>query len=406
LAAVSLLGAALRVWGLWDQPPSSDDIAVAVSAWSYLDTGHLGPTMWNHPPLRNVLVGSSLALFGSNVWGLKLVSLLLGVLAVPLLGVVAWQLFRSPEIATVAALFLAVDALHIDYSRQAVQEVYMMCFTLGGLAAALRFLERRRARWIGLAGLCFGLGLASKWYVAFPLVVTCAWVVVQLGRSGPEDSSRALPDLLLALLALTALPTVVYLLSFGPWFLRGYDLSEWLTLHRLMYLETTTHGGYNPADLEIDRSAWLWFVKPVAYADFLFTEGHPRVLLGVSNPLVWMGTLPAMAYAAVRGLRERSVPLLFLVTLFALPYAALLATDRPIWAHTAFAVLPFALCAVAFSAWELARARRNGRKELAVYLCLVLLVSAPLYLLATGRGMNNPLLRPIIEGYEPSYDWE
>ena len=71
LAFITLLALFLNGFQLASQPVSHDDFDVALSAINYMESGQLGPTMWNHPCLRNILVYYALRAFGSGVLGVK-----------------------------------------------------------------------------------------------------------------------------------------------------------------------------------------------------------------------------------------------------------------------------------------------------------------------------------------------
>lgn len=408
LLSITLLGFVLRIWGLSVQPLSVDDVVVAVSASKYTSTGHLGPTMWNHPVLRNLTVYLTMLISGGGVWGLKSASLLMGALSVPLLGILARRIFNSAEIACMAAFFLAIDSLHIDFSRQAVHEVYMMFFSLAAIYFALLYKDNSKPYPLIISGLFFGLGLASKWYVGFAVIVTFILLVYDAtasARSAKGSIKDKVPELIFIFSALAVIPLTVYLLTYIPWFQRGYGLSEWLYLQKTMFLETVTHAGYNPLSWELDHNAYLWFVKPVAFADFVKTEGKPVVLLAISNPFVWLLTIPSMIYLGFVGVRKRSAPYHYLSGMFWLPYLPLMFTGRPIWTHTAFAVIPFAFMAIASFLWEGAKGLKHGKFYLTIYLVVTLLGGIPLYLLAIGMGLEIDALVPIIMLYKPNYGY-
>lgn len=403
LALITAVGMALRFYGIPGQPLTDDDIGVMVSASNYMETGHLGPTMWNHPPLRNIFVYWFLGLFGDSVWGLKFASLILGSLTVPLLGMAALMLLKRKDAALLAAMLLAVDSLHIDFSRQAVHEVYMAFFSLAGICLAV-------GRGAGLlplvlSGLCFGLGLSSKWYVAFSLLATYAFLIYRLSKEQEAGFNEKLSSLVFMTASLAVIPVVVYSLSFLPWFERGYGFSDWLFLQRSMSGETVAHEGYNPYGFEIDHKAYLWFIKPVAFADLARGEGGVGILLGISNPLVWLLTLPSTVYLFRRGMREGNAGAVFVSGLFWFTYVPFLIAGRPIWAHSAFSVLPMAFMAIAYALTSPIEGKRHGQKALLAYVVLVLVASVPLYLLAVGKGLDLEWLRPLVMLYKPSYEW-
>lgn len=404
LLTITSIALALRVWSLSSQPATGDDVAVGISAVNYMEGGQLGPTMWNHPVLRNMLVYTLLRVLGAGVWGLKLFSIVFGTLTVAALGICTKRLVGSGLIASLAALFLALDPLHIDFSRQAVHEVYMAFFVLSGILFAVRFRETMGPLWLLSSGFCFGLGISSKWYVVFPLFVTCLFVVIHIMLKSDIERRQRTCLVIFALSSLLLLPATIYLVTFTPWFRRGYDFGEWLGLQKYMLLETRLHTGYNPYGFEIDHHAYLWFVKPVAFADFAFSGGKATVLLGMSNPLVWVLTIPSTLYVTYKGLREKNSSLVYLSALFFFTYLPFLLTTRPLWAHTAFSVLPFALTAVSYTLSDLGRYIPHGRRLLTLYLVCVIAVSVPLYFMAVGKGLEIELLRPFVESYRPSFE--
>lgn len=404
-ALITLCGFLLRWSGLSGLPLSGDDACVAISAVNYMEQGHLGPTMWNHPHFWNILVYAAMRLTGGGIWGLKLASLLLGTTTIALLILLARRIFNDERVALLAGFFLAIDPLHIDFSRQAVHEVYMAFFTLAGILLAMRFLDSMKPMPLLLSGICFGLGVASKWYVLFPLFITYAYLAWRLAREPGAARSEKGAALLFLSSALVLLPLTVYILTFIPWFRRGFDFSEWLSLQSAMLTATKTHAGNSAYYVnELDVKAWQWFVRPVAYADLAAGASGPRILLAITNPLVWLLTIPATVYLAIKGFKSKNGGFLFVVSLFWLTYLPFVMTNRPIWSHSAFSVLPFAFMATAFALIDGFCGRRHGKTMLAAYLCLVVVAATPLYLLATGKGHDVSFLQPVIEMYRPSHE--
>lgn len=402
LAAVTLVAALLRIQGLAAAPPTSDDFGVVTSAFEFVRRGFYGPTMWQHPKLRDLLTYLSLDWFGPTVAGLKGASLLLGTLSVPVLGLLGRRLFASGGIGLLAAFFLAVDPVHIDFSRQAIQEVQVPFFSLLGLLVALYYRPGRPLPLL-ICGVLFGLGLAGKWYVIFPMAVTLASLAWRV-RCQPDWSRRdKWGETALLLAALTLLPATVYLLTYLPWFVQGgHDLSDWVTVQLIMVRENLVHQGFNTYLMENSSRPALWFLKPVAWADFVLAGPTPTVWIAVSNPFVWLLTLPAVGLMTYRGIKERREGLLFLAAIFWASYLPLALAKRPIWVNTSFAVTPFAFLAVAYAVVAVTRQRRHGLRLVGAYLALVLLAAVPLYLLATGAGFDNALLHPLVEGFRPA----
>lgn len=402
IALITLCALALRVAWLADSPPNSDSIGSAATAYDYMLNGKAGGTMWHHPKLRNIVLFFSLSLLGGTVWGLHLPSIIMGTLSVPLMGTVIKRVTDSSLAALIGAFLLAADSVHIDFSRQAIQEVYMPFFTLLGIWLVLLYRDEGRRWFLVFAGCAFGLGLAGKWYVLFPLMVTLAYMAWHL-RAGERKTEYR--EMMFLVCSLTLLPLSVYLLTYLPWILhRGYGLADLLELHRLMLRESTTHQGFNPLITGNDSKPYLWFVRPAGFADFVMQGSRPVIFVAVTNPLVWMATFPALCLTAYEAYKKRNGQLFFIPALFVFSYIPLVSVQRPIWVHTALAVAPFAFMLVAYSIVILVRKYRRGGLWLLIYAASVILASVPLYMLVIGKGHDTSLLRPIAELYRPEIE--
>lgn len=404
LIALTLVGAALRLYWLTDTHPTGDEYYSIAEAFDYMVRGHYGLEMWHHPKLRNILVFWAVNFFGTGTLGFRAASLAFGILTVPLTGLVARRLTRSDVASLLATLFITVDGIHIELTRQAIQEVYMPFFLLLGIYLALCYLERRWTVLLVLAGVSFGLGLASKWNVAAPLVLTLATLSYLCLREKGKSPFEYASELALYLATLVVLPITVYILTYLPWLLkRGYDLSEWLTTQKLMFAENLVHQGANPEMLQVqDHAPLLWFVRPVGFADFLMNGTDPVVVLGVSNPLVWLLTLPAVGYL-IWQVRRLDWPQLMLLALFWFSYLPFILTKRLTGANTSLTVTPFAFMAVALVLVRLVKEKPSRNYYLAAYVGVVLAVALPLYLLAIGKGYGT-VMQPILELYRPMHE--
>jgi dolichyl-phosphate-mannose-protein mannosyltransferase len=406
LAATTLVALAVRAWGLAGQTPLADDWAAAVASIRFVERGEIASLMWHHPRLRDLLVYASTAVLGQTKLGLALPSLLAGVSSVPVLGLLGRRL-AGPAAGLLAAWLVALDPLHVHYSRQAVHDVYMFLFGAAGVYLAHRYATAGTKRTLLAAGGLFGLGIASKWAVLAPLGVVGTWLVVrEVGALRGPDPRGAAARAAFAVSALGVLPAAIYVLTWLPWFAHGRDLSDWIVLQRTMATEASLHTGFNPYDLEVPHQAASWFLRPTWFADFAFGPEGPVALIAVTNPVVWLTTLPAVARLAVRARRGRRLEDALLVALFCSTWLPFAIAARPIWLHSALAVLPFSLIAIAASATHLAGSGPRARVRLGAYATLVALSSAPLLLLATGAASHLAPFRPVLESFRPEERFE
>jgi 4-amino-4-deoxy-L-arabinose transferase-like glycosyltransferase len=404
LAILTIIGAVLRIYWLADTQPTGDEFYTIAEAFDYMVRGHYGLEMWHHPKLRDIFVFWAIKLFGTNAEGFRLASIVFGILTIPLTGLVARRLTRSDAAALLASLFMTLDAIHIELSRQAIQEVYMPFFLLLGIYLALRYRDSNNAVLLVFSGVIFGLGLASKWNVAIPLALTLVLLSYLSLKQGSQFAFEKSTELLLFFATMVVLPLTVYILTYYPWMLhRGYDLAEWFATQKSMFAENLVHQGANPEMLQMqDHSPFLWFLRPVGFADFLMNGNEPVVVLGVSNPLIWLLTLPAVGYLMfhVRKLDWRH---LFLLALFWCSYLPFVLSRRLTGANTALTVTPFAFMCVASVITTLLKERPHHNFYISVYIGLVVLIALPLYLLAIGKGYGT-ILQPILELYRPMHE--
>lgn len=402
LAALALLPRAL---GLSSQPLIGDDLLVGETARNFVGLGLPDPTMWNHPRLRDLLVWLSLEAFGDGPWGLKAWSVALGTLSVPAVAALVLRLGGGPLAAGLAGLVVATDPLHLDFSRQGINDVYLSLFSVAALLALFRYREGRRPAWLAAAGLLLGLGISSKWSAVTPVAAAAAVVLVEALRSNVPARERA-AEILLLLAALALLPLAVYVLTYWPWFGQGRDLSDWLGFQAAMARETATHTGYGtklPSFPGEVVGAWRWFLQPSWYVDYIrATPDRPEIpaagvfLSGVANPLTWLPVLPAAAWAAVRALRQRDVTAAWLLLLFLSAWLPFVLVPRPIWTNSSLQVLPFAAALVGWAAARLHRLRPLPVRGWAVAaLLLAALLWPPVAGLAPGPSQTA--LRALVE---------
>jgi len=388
LAGLSLASLALRLAWLDQQPLIPDDQMVLATARNFSEAGWPGPTMWNHPRLRDLLIGATLDLAGDGPLGLKCWSVVFGTLSVPAIAALVLAVGGGPVAALAAAAVVGTDPLHLDFSRQGINDVYLACLSPAAVAAIWRYRAGRRPAWLLAAGLLLGLGLASKHAIAFPAAVVAAVLLAEAVRA-PADRRGA--EVALVLSCLAVLPLTVYLATFLPWFSRGHDLREWLAFQALAARETATHVGYPgtklPGYFNELVGAWRWFLQPIWYVDNTMIGSVEAgdlswvLVAGVGNPLTWLLVWPAAGLAAWRWLARREAAAGLLLALFLAAYLPFALAPRPIWTNSALSVLPFAAALLGqAAAWGWARRPRL----VAAWGALALAVAALLWLPATG----------------------
>jgi dolichyl-phosphate-mannose-protein mannosyltransferase len=390
LAALTAASLALRLAWLPSQPLIPDDVSVGQTALNFSAAGWPGPTMWNHPHLRDLLVAGALRLLGDGAVSLKLWSAVLGALSVPAAAALVLVAGGGPVAALVAGAVVGADPLHLDFSRQAINDVYLACLSPAAVAAAWKYRADRRPGWLLAAGALLGLGLASKHAIAFPALVVAVALLVETLRT-PARPPERLAELAFGVACLAVLPLTLYLATFYPWFLRGSDLAEWLRFQVTSAQETATHVGYPGTKLPDYFNelvgAWRWFLQPIWYVDDTMVGSVEQgslqwtLIAGIGNPLTWLLVWPAALHAAWRWARRGDRTAGLLLSLFLAAYLPFAVARRPIWSNSALAVLPFAAALLGLGA---ARVRDRWPGLFTGWAAAALLTAALLWLPAAG----------------------
>jgi uncharacterized membrane protein len=143
LLVIVLIGALLRVYHLGTQGLWGDEI---VSVWeAKMSLSQIVPVVTGaerSPPLYFLILHFWIALFGTSEVAVRLLSVLFGVLAIPIIYLLGRLLFKE-EVGLLAALILAFSTLNVQYSQEARMYSLMVLLALLSMYFFTHFLQRR-----------------------------------------------------------------------------------------------------------------------------------------------------------------------------------------------------------------------------------------------------------------------
>ena len=276
---IALLSFALRLWNLGlPKKPVFDEIYYVDGARDYLLHGveltKQSSEFIVHPPVGKWGIALGIRLFGNNEFGWRFSVAVAGALTIYLIGRIAYQLFQSKPLATLASLLMALDGLNLVHSRTALLDLFLTLFLLLAVYAWLREHYWR-------SGLWFGLALGSKWSAIYFLLVFAALALYR-DRHRLQTWSRLLPK---RAIQFGFLPVTVYVLTWTGWFLssQGWD-RNWAT--------SDSSWKFIPAPM---RSLWHYHAEMLNFHTSL-TEKHSYQ----ANPWSWliMGRPTSFFYAS------------------------------------------------------------------------------------------------------------
>lgn len=224
LALIVLVAAFLRLYRLHEVPSGlyGDEAFKGVEARHLLRGGYLPIFFegnYGEEPLYTYLVALSFLLFGASGWAIRLVAATVGLATIPLLYLLARELFPPEEgqpslVGLLAAFWLATSYWHITYSRFGIEPVLLpLIITLASYFLWRGLRSKRRWPFI-CSGLFLGASLytyqAARLWFLFLLSFLCYLLVA---RKGSRKTRLAQFILLFATSLLISLPLLLFALA-------------------------------------------------------------------------------------------------------------------------------------------------------------------------------------------------
>ena len=383
-----LLAAILRLWNLGN--PSTlvfDETFYVKDAWTLFNNGYesswpenadpqfasgdtniftTDPSFVVHPPLGKWLIALGMAAFGAeNSWSWRIVTAVVGILAVGLIMVIANKLFSSVLLATIAGFLMAIDGHAIVMSRIALLDNYVMFFALLGFGAILMdrawhasrlaaWLAESREQgndptwgptlwwrpWLLAAGLAFGLTSSVKWSGLYFLAAFGVYVVVvdalARRRAGVPFwlSAALLKQAPANFLLMVPIALVTFVVSWTGWFVTsgGYyrnwadsDGAAWTgalawvphSVQSFWHYQAaayTYHVGLaSPHPYQANPLTWLLMIRPTSMYYVGSKQGEngcmsttcSEAITSIGNPIIWWAATAAILYLVYRLARYR-----------------------------------------------------------------------------------------------------
>jgi len=307
----------VRFWRL-DYPSRFmfDEVYHAFTAQAYAKNDPRGYEWWNpspvegtayewlHPPTSKLLMAAGIILFGDNSFGWRVASASFGVLAVLLLYMVGRQLFKNELIALFSTLLFALDGLPLVQSRIAMNDIFITTFILLTVYFLIKFLQVKgqSKKYLLLTGLFAGLAISTKWTGAFVFLIIGGGFLLQ-GQKWLKQQLFKPKNLMRLVLALIVIPLLVYLLSYGQFWLQGHTWDQFVMLHKQIWWYQTGLKATHP--FQSSALSWPLIKRPVW---FFVDYGKEKIanIYAMGNPLTWWGGLLALPFAIWQAIRKRN----------------------------------------------------------------------------------------------------
>ena len=302
---------------------SFDEVYHALSAEAYALNDPRGYEWWNsspkdlawewlHPPLGKLFMAASIKIFakpyipesksapldGATTFAWRFPGTIFAALTVLLLIRFGTKLFNNYWIGTVAGSLYALDGLSFVQSRTGMNDIYVTFFVVLTFYRLFIFMSEyprqkvKNAFWIAVAA---GLAAATKWTGFY--VVGIAWMLTLAFTLKRRDGKLFFP----ALVLLTLIPPLIYVLSYGQWWFQGHTIKQFYELHQQIWWYQT--GLKATHDYQSKALTWPILYRPVwfyvKYQDVV-KNGVKELYIGniytMGNPLVWWAGLVAVIF--------------------------------------------------------------------------------------------------------------
>ncbi len=285
----------------------------------------------SHPPLGKIIISLGIRMFGMNPFGWRFMGTLFGVLMLPLLYILLKLMFGSTPAAAAATFVFAFDFMHFVQTRIATIDTYAVFFILTSFLFMFLFVRqdpdssrlRQRLLPLGLAGIFWGIGCASKWTViyfgaALALIWLLYWICrgVYLRRCGrlKEIVRELLVNIPFCIVFFVLLPLGIYYVSYYPYgaaagmhgigtFFKKEYFDIVLENQKFMF---TYHSGLEATHPYASRW-WQWLIdaRPILYYLDYISDTTKSAFGAFNGPMLCWGGLIAMLYMIWRTVRCR-----------------------------------------------------------------------------------------------------
>lgn len=221
LALLIALGAVVRFATLGDQAFWLDEhVTVNLVQESPIDLLKTVIDTESNPSFYYLATGGWERIFGAGEFGIRSISALAGVLAIPLMfGAV--REFAGRAAGLIAAALTAASPLLIWYSQEARNYEFLVLLSALGLFCFAKALDESGHRWLWGWALASSLALATHYFAFFAILPQAAWL---LWRRPTPRLDTALPMGAIVITGLALLPLVAEQRGRGSW-IAGYSFS-------------------------------------------------------------------------------------------------------------------------------------------------------------------------------------
>ena len=339
---------------------------------------------WLHPPLAKLIQAASIKVFGDRPFAWRLPSAIFGTALIPATFALAYLLF-GPTVAVFASLIIAFENLTFVMSRITMNDIFLSFFIVCSFIFAYLYTTRKSVKNLLLTAVFLGFALATKWTGFYAIAAVLGFLLLQ------DLKERRLN---LKLVLLLIIPLLMYLGSYGQYFLQGHSVSEFVGLHKQIWWYQNRH------DLEHSYGTtaffcvpqgtagpkswcpWVLNIRGVYFSYEDYGEGNAGYIYALGNPIVfWLGIV-AVSYMIGKFIQRRSMKILLVLLAYFIFWLPWIFTPRLLFLYHYLPSIPFLAIVLGYELRDI----YNTRFKFAAILLLAVIALTFLYFLPISSG--------------------
>lgn len=359
-----------------------------------------------HPHLGKILISIGIVLFGMNPFGWRFMSVIFGILIVPLMYLFAKKLFKNAFIAAVTAGLLVFDCMHYNLSRIATIDIFAAFFILlmyyfmydyflkdseyrkSKNCLSDKFPPRNVILPLALSGISMALGVATKWtgvYAGLGLAILFVWYTLTHFPKG-----QVIRLFGFCCLFFIAIPLIVYTLCFIP--VVGYTEYTGLidkaikgTQYMFDYHSNLVAEHYYSSPFYEWPIIWM----PLLDANDAVNSTQVSAISCMGNPAIWWVGIPCELYVLFRWLIKRDKKAGFLCIAYLAQYVPWMSISRITFIYHYFPAILFVILMMGYTMMHIKERFSWGKKAITIYMAIAVLCFFVFFPVISGLPVNR-----------------
>ncbi|MDE7446370.1 MAG: phospholipid carrier-dependent glycosyltransferase [Lachnospiraceae bacterium] len=343
-----------------------------------------------HPHFGKILISLGVLLLGMNPFGWRFMSVIFGILIIPLMYIFAKKLFKNTFIAAATAALLTFDCMHYTLARISTIDIFAAYFILlmyyymyqyfvkdslyrsANLSIQDKFPPKNVYVPLALCGISMALGIATKWtgiYAGIGLAILFIWYTIT-----HFPGKQTLRLFFFCCLFFIAVPLIAYTLCFIP--VVGY--TEYNGLIDKAIQGTKYMFDYHSnlvAEHYYSSPFYEWPIIWMPLLDACDAVGTSQMssISTMGNPAIWWIGIPCQLYVLFRWVFKRDKKAGFLCISYLAQYIPWMSISRITFIYHYFPASLFMILMMGYTMLHVKEHFSWGKKAITVYMVIAIL---------------------------------